>query len=259
MLSQVMSSPFDSAAPTFERHRSFPAEVPQAIRSAIWSAVGLSAPARVLDIGAGTGRIGRAFVAAGDSYFGVDTSLAMLREFSPSSANCTLTQADGSHLPFPDGSFDVVLLMQVLSGASDWKAIVSEARRVVRSGGSVAVGHTVNPESGIDAQLKRHLKGILEELNVDSFRPEHSRRQALEWLDAAAAHHVHVEAASWNAAATPEAFLRRHRTGARFAALPAHVQQRALDKLRAWAKVAFGSLDTEVEETRSFEMDIYTF
>lgn len=254
-----MNSTFDSTASTFERHRSFPKGVPEAIRSAIWSAVGLSAPARVLDIGAGTGRIGRAFVAAGDAYFGVDTSLAMLQEFSTDSSNCTVTQADGSHLPFADGSFDVVLLMQVLSGASDWKGIVSEARRVVRSGGCVVVGHTINPESGIDAQLKRHLKDILEEMHVDSFRPEQSKRQALEWLDAAAVHHVHVVVASWNAIATPEAFLERHPTGAKFAALPAPVQERALDKLRTWAKVRFGSLDTEFDETRSFEIDIYEY
>jgi ubiquinone/menaquinone biosynthesis C-methylase UbiE len=259
VLDQVIISPFDSAASTFERHRSFPTAVPEAIRSAIWSAVGLSAPARVLDIGAGTGRIGRAFVAAGDTYFGVDTSLAMLREFSADSSNCTLTQADGSHLPFPDDSFDIVLLMQVLSGASDWKGIVSEARRVVRSGGGMVVGHTVNPESGIDAQLKRHLKGVLEELKVDPFHPEQSRRRALEWLDAAAVRHDHLAVASWNAIATPEAFLQRHRTGARFAALPVHVQEQALDKLRTWARVTFGSFDAEFEETRSFEIDIYTF
>jgi ubiquinone/menaquinone biosynthesis C-methylase UbiE len=259
LLYQVMTFPFDSTASTFERHRSLPTEVPEAIRSAIWSAVGLSAPARVLDIGAGTGRIGRAFVAAGDTYFGVDTSLAMLREFSANSSNCTLTQADGSHLLFPDGSFDIVLLMQVLSGASDWKGIVSEARRVVRSGGGVVVGHTVNPESGIDAQLKRHLKGVLEELKVDLFRPEQSRRRALEWLEVAAVRHVHLIVASWNATATPEAFLQRHRTGAKFAALPAQVQEQALDKLRTWARVTYGSLDTELAETRSFEIDIYEF
>jgi ubiquinone/menaquinone biosynthesis C-methylase UbiE len=254
-----MNSTFDSTASTFERHRSFPKGVPEAIRSAIWSAVGLSAAARVLDIGAGTGRIGRAFVAAGDTYVGVDTSLAMLQEFSASSSNCTLTQADGSHLPYSDGSFDVVLLMQVLSGASDWKGIVSEARRVVRSGGCVVVGQTINPESGIDAQLKRRLKGVLEELKVDTFRPEQSRRQAVEWLDAGAVRHVHLDVASWNATTTPEAFLQRHPTGAKFAALPAHVQEQALDKLRTWAKVTFGSLDIEFSETRSFEIDIYEF
>jgi ubiquinone/menaquinone biosynthesis C-methylase UbiE len=254
-----MNSTFDSTASTFERHRSFPKGVPEAIRSAIWSAVGLSAPARVLDIGAGTGRIGRAFVVAGDTYVGVDTSLAMLQEFSANSSNCTLTQADGSHLPFSDGSFDVVLLMQVLTGANDWKGIVSEARRVVRSGGCVVVGHTINPDSGIDAQLKRHLKGVLEELQVDPFRPEQSRRQALEWLDVGAVRHVHLVVAEWNATATPEAFLQRHSTGARFAALPAHVQEQALDELRTWAKVTFGSLDTTFAEIRSFEVDIYEF
>jgi len=254
-----MTSTFDLTASTFERHRSLPKHVPEAIRAAIWSAVGLSAHARVLDIGAGTGRIGKAFVAAGDAYFGVDTSLAMLQEFLSASANCTLTQADGSHLPFSDGDFDVVLLMQVLTGASDWKGIVSEARRVVRGGGCVVVGHTVNPESGIDAQLKRQLKSILEEMHVDSARPEQSKRRALEWLDGAAVHHVHSVVASWNATVTTEAFLERHSTGARFAALPAHVQEQSLDKLRMWAKATFGSLDSEFVETRSFEIDIYQF
>jgi ubiquinone/menaquinone biosynthesis C-methylase UbiE len=254
-----MNSPFDSTASTFERHRSFPKGVPEAIRSAIWSAAGLSAPARVLDVGAGTGRIGRAFVAAGDNYVGVDTSLSMLQEFSTNCSNCNLTQADGSHLPFSDGYFDIVLLMQILSGGSHWKGIVSEARRVVRSGGCVVVGHTVNPESGVDAQLKGRLKVVLEELQIPPFRPEQSRRQAMEWLDAAALRHAQLVVASWNAAATPEAFLQRHRTGARFAALPTHVQEQALDKLRAWARIEFGSLDREFAETRSFEIDIYQF
>ena len=51
------------------------------IRSAIHTAARITATARVLDIGAGTGRIGRAFIEAGDFYIGVDTSLAMLQEF----------------------------------------------------------------------------------------------------------------------------------------------------------------------------------
>ena len=42
--------------------------------------VGATRP-RLLDLGAGTGRIGWPFVAAGDDYVGVDLSLGMLREF----------------------------------------------------------------------------------------------------------------------------------------------------------------------------------
>lgn len=254
-----MSSAFDASASTFEHHRSLPRDVPEAIRAAIWSEAGLSGHARVLDIGAGTGRIGKAFVNAGDSYFGIDTSRAMLQEFPVSSENCTLIQTDGNRLPFPDDSFDVVLLMQVLSGTSDWKGIVSEGRRVVRSGGRVAVGHTISPESGIDAQLKRCLKAVLRELNVDSFGQEQSRQRALEWLEIASVHQVHVVASSWSATVSPESFLQRHRTGAKFAALPAQVQERALEKLRTWAELTFGSLDAEFSETHSFELDIFEF
>jgi hypothetical protein len=123
----------------------------------------------------------------------------------------------------------------------------------------VVAGQTINPESGIDAQFKRHLKGVLEELKVDPFHPRQSRRRALERLDDAAVRHVHLVVSSWISVTTPEAFLQRHRTGAKFGALPQHVQEQALDKLRTWAKVTFGSLDTQFAETRSFEIDIYGF
>lgn len=259
LLDQAMTSTFDATASTFERHRALPLGVPEAIRRAIWSAASLTAPARVLDIGAGTGRIGKAFIAAGDSYFGVDTSSAMLREFSAKSANCTLTQADGRDLPFSDGFFDVVLLMQVLSGADDWRGIVIEARRVVRPGGCVAVGNTVPPESGIDKQLKRRLRDILKEMQVDSFRPEESQQEALAWLDTSAARHIHSVAVSWIVNATPKEFLQRHRTGARFAGLPPQVQEESLSKLRAWAENTFGSLDAGFQEARSFEVDTFEF
>jgi ubiquinone/menaquinone biosynthesis C-methylase UbiE len=254
-----MTSTFDASALTFEHYRPLPMNAPEAIRAAIWSAAGLSAPARVLDIGAGTGRIGKAFVAAGDSYFGVDASFAMLQEFPTDSPNCNLLQADARHLPFANEYFDVVLMMQVLSSVDDWQEIVIEARRVVRCGGCVAVGHSVNPESGIDTQLKRRLKGILEEMQIESFRPEQSRRQALAWLESSAVRHVHSVATSWNVSATAEKFFERHRTGARFAALPPKVQEEALRRLRVWTESKFGSIDATFLETRSFEVDIFEF
>ncbi len=258
-LKQGMTSTFDASASTFERYRPLPANGPGAIRAAIWSAAGLTAPARVLDIGAGTGRIGRAFVAAGDSYFGVDTSPAMLREFATNSPNCTLLEADGSHLPFAGEFFDLVLMMQVLSSFDDWQGVVLEARRVVRRGGCIAVGHSVSPESGIDNQLKRRLKDILEEMRVDVSRPEQSRRQALAWFESSAVRHVHSVALSWNVNATAKEFLRRHRMGARFAALPPEIQEQALSRLRLWFEAKFGALDTTFPEHRSFEIDIFEF
>src|ERR1041384_8577457 len=119
---------FDAAAPTFERYRSFPPGVPEAIREGVWNAAGASHDARVLDLGAGTGRIGRAFQAAGDFYVGLDSSLEMLREFHQRQREARLVHADGASLPFRDGTFDLVMLMQVLSGARGWRIMLQIGR-----------------------------------------------------------------------------------------------------------------------------------
>src|SRR4051812_25298880 len=74
-------SVYDGVAPSFERHRALPEGVPEKIRAAILVAVSSPRP-RLLDLGAGTGRIGWCFAEAGDDYVAVDLSLGMLREFA---------------------------------------------------------------------------------------------------------------------------------------------------------------------------------
>ena len=254
-----MPSAFDATAATFDRYRSLPAGVPEAIRAAIWDTLRPFNLSRVLEIGAGTGRIGKAFVTAGDHYVGIDISLAMLQQFACNCAGCFLAQADGRQLPFRDGAFDMVLLMQVLGGVGDWLSIVSESRRVLRTGGSVIVGHTISPEQGVDAQLKRRLAAILEEMGVSCHRPQKARRQALAWLESSAARNVCTQAALWNVITTPQEFLARHRTGARFAALPRIAQEQALMQLMSFAIATFGSLDAGFQEERSFHLDMFEF
>ncbi|MGH9568241.1 MAG: class I SAM-dependent methyltransferase, partial [Candidatus Angelobacter sp.] len=188
---------------------------------------------------------------------GVDSSFAMLHEFQASTKPGVLVQADGEQLPFRDRAFDLVLLIHVLNGARDWREIVKECRRVLRVEGVIAVGHTMRSESGIDAQLKRELRSILEEMAVPWHRPGESRPEALEWLDSQFAHHVRSQAASWNVRARAQEFLARHRSGARFAALPAPVQELAARRLAEWAVRVFGSLDAAFDEQHSFVLDIF--
>jgi ubiquinone/menaquinone biosynthesis C-methylase UbiE len=258
------TSAYDTAASSFERHRALPNSAVEAIRSVIWSVTRLPEQARVLDVGAGTGRIGRAFLAAGDFYVGVDSSQAMLQEFSTKSEfreskTSLLAQAEGRQLPFHNASFDLVLLMQVLSAAGDWRQMLDECRRVLRPGGAIVGGHTRSPESGIDAQLKGRLAAILEEMQVSWHQPRESRRQALAWLEAASVRHWYREAASWKVITSAEEFLLRHRTGARFAALPPAIQEEALARLRAWVETNFGSVSAGREEQHSFELSIFEF
>src|SRR6185295_19234873 len=108
-------SVYDAAAPTFERHRPLPDGVAEAIRALVLEAADASSP-RLLDLGAGTGRVGIPFIAARDDYVGVDLSFGMLSEFrrrAGSSAGAPrLVQADGEHLPFRDATFDAIMLIQ---------------------------------------------------------------------------------------------------------------------------------------------------
>jgi len=64
-------SAYDAAAPSFDRHRALPYGVPDTIRDTILRA-GLPPRPRLLDLGAGSGRIGRPFVQTGDDYTAVD-------------------------------------------------------------------------------------------------------------------------------------------------------------------------------------------
>jgi ubiquinone/menaquinone biosynthesis C-methylase UbiE len=257
MTGKTMNSIFDPSAASFDTHRSLPNGVPEAIRAAVCQSAGGSTLRRILDLGAGTGRIGKAFVQADDFYVGVDFSLGMLREFAAQCPSACLVQADGQDLPFSDCTFDFVLLMQVLGGAASWPKLLDESLRVVRRPGEIVVGHTVAPTLGVDAQLKRQLTTILESMGVTMHEPKKSKGSALERLRARCSLYKHMVAAHWTAERSAEQFIARHRTGARFSALPADVQEEALGKLSAWAEATLGAPNKRFEEGFSFNLDIF--
>jgi SAM-dependent methyltransferase len=249
-------SPFDAGAPHFDRHRSLPEGVPQAIRAAVLAATGVPSP-RLLDLGAGTGRIGRPFVAAGDDYVGVDSSLGMLREFARGAARPRLAQADGERLPFGDTTFDAVLMVQVFGGMRGWRRVLAEARRVLRPHGVLLTGRVVAPADGLDARLKQRLVELLAERRVAIER--RNVREDVERSLGGVATRRTVTVATWSAERTPRRYIDRQRTGARFAALPAVAGEEALAALTAWATATFGGLDAAVRETHAFELQMFTF
>jgi ubiquinone/menaquinone biosynthesis C-methylase UbiE len=258
----AVASPYDAAAPSFDRHRALPGGVPEAIRAAILGAVAASPRPRLLDLGAGTGRIGRPFVAAGDDYVGVDLSLGMLREFARRAGDDgrspRLLRADGERLPFGEGAFDAVLLIQVIGAARKWQKILSEARRVLKRNGALVVGHAVTPPDGIDAQMKGRLASLLHGMGVSPYHAD-TRGVAQDWFESVAYSCTRIIAAEWTAERTPRTFLDRQRTGARFSALPGPVKDEALGRLAHWAAAHFGSLDAVSTERHAFELRVFRF
>ena len=253
-----LQTAYDVVAPSFDRHRAMPDGVPEAIRAAILQAVHASSP-RLLDLGAGSGRIGAPFVAAGDDYVGVDLSAGMLREFSARSAHrARLVQADGAGLPFRDAAFDAVLLIQVFGGLRGWRNFIAEARRVLRPDGALILGRTDMPTDGVDARMKDRLAAILKELGAGQDRAN-AREEIEQSLAADARRHERVMAAAWTARRTPGGFIERHGSGARFSQLAAPVKAQAMRELSTWAAETFGSLDLAFSEPHSFTLQVFRF
>jgi ubiquinone/menaquinone biosynthesis C-methylase UbiE len=247
-------SVYDAMAPDFDRRRALPDGVPETIRDTILRA--LPARPRILDLGAGSGRIGRNFVAADDDYTGVDLSFGMLQAFADSASGPRLTQADGAHLPFSDATFDAVLLVQVLSGAHGWRHLLADAMRVLRPAGALIVGRVIAPDDGIDKKMKSRIATILDRMDIHPYRDK-PRDDALSWLAREMPKPVILTAATWMAERRPAAFLDRHGAGARFSVLDEPVKQQALADLSAWATEQFGSLETVFTEDYRFELIIH--
>lgn len=121
-------------------------------------AVGVSPGAEVLDVASGTGVVARlAAQRAGTAgrVVAVDLSGPMLEHAAgqprpPGSAPIEFLESDAGHLPFSDGSFDVVLCQQGLQFFPERLDAVREMRRVLRAGGVAgasvwAAGHRLEP------------------------------------------------------------------------------------------------------------------
>ena len=109
----------------------------------------LGAGARILDIPCGTGR----FVPLADElnvrYVGADISLAMIQEARRALVDqrSRYAVADVTNLPFPDASFDCVVIWRLLHHVGDAptrQSILREAARVSRDRVLVSFHHTLS-------------------------------------------------------------------------------------------------------------------
>lgn len=110
------------------------------------------APARILDVGTGTG--GGARLSAGRwpdaEIVGVDLSAGMIAEAREraTSEHQRYDVADASALPFPDGSFDLVTLVNMIP-------FFDELVRVTSPSGTIAIAYTRGASTPIYVPLAR--------------------------------------------------------------------------------------------------------
>jgi phosphatidylethanolamine/phosphatidyl-N-methylethanolamine N-methyltransferase len=94
----------------------------------------------VLELGAGTGLVTASIARGRKRVVATDRSPAMLERLearlrTEGITNVAIQEADAMALGFPDGSFDAVVMANVLHLLPDPAVALAEARRVIRPGG----------------------------------------------------------------------------------------------------------------------------
>jgi SAM-dependent methyltransferase len=93
--------------------------------------------ASILDIGCGLGVYVGKFREYSDRVCGIDVDPKRLREGARTTPGLML--AVGEHLPFKDGTFDVIVLNEVIEHVQDDQATIAEAMRTLQPGGRIVI------------------------------------------------------------------------------------------------------------------------
>jgi demethylmenaquinone methyltransferase/2-methoxy-6-polyprenyl-1,4-benzoquinol methylase len=99
---------------------------------------GLPVSGRLLDAGGGTGRISQGIKGLASSLVIADLSIGMLKQASTKNGLypvCTFTE----RLPFPDGAFERVIMIDALHHVVDQPSSLQELWRVLKSGGRLVI------------------------------------------------------------------------------------------------------------------------
>ena len=142
-----VASLFDGLAPRFERHlvQDLKYQIPEAIgrmvRPQLEAVRGAAAPARVIDLGCGTGLVGVALAATGAEITGVDLSQRMLEVASRRGVYAKLEQGELTDVlaRTAAGSARAVLAADVFIYIGDLAPVFAAVARVLAPGGLFAL------------------------------------------------------------------------------------------------------------------------
>ena len=123
---------------------------------------------RVLDLGAGTGKLTRQLKARGLDVIAVEPSQGMRAELSRVLPDVPALQGTAEEIPLPDAAVDAVLVAQAWHWV-DVPRAVPEVARVLRPGGRIAlIWNSRDPREDWVAQLGRIMTGGVDHMDTAS-------------------------------------------------------------------------------------------
>jgi len=163
---------FSANAARYDRSR--PALISDSTRDAMVRAARLPAGGRLLDVAAGTGRVGgsarRGWLPCHCG--GPVEGHARRPARQEATRRIDAAVASGVSLPFRDRTFDAVVIARLLYLTPDWQRILVEALRLLTAGGRLLHEWANGTPSEPSCQIKEHLRTLLEEAGVaEPFHP----------------------------------------------------------------------------------------
>lgn len=135
----------------------------------------------VLEIATGPGLLAKQVAPAARRMIATDYSEGMIAEAKKGKCpeNLTFEVADGTALPYADGSFDAVIISNALHVMPEPEKALAEIDRVLRPGGILIAPNFVNHKGGLGSRIWSRI------LTIAGIRFEHqwSGQEYLDWLE----------------------------------------------------------------------------
>jgi SAM-dependent methyltransferase len=246
---------FDAQAGGFDRRAGLPAVAVERIARALRE---VCPAGLLLDLGAGTGEIGAAWMAAGGRYAGLDLSLGMLGVFHGRTGRAVLLQADADRpWPLRSGIARTVFASRAAHLFTPQR-LVTETLRVAHPEGAVFVLGRVRREGeSLRATLRRQMRHLLAGHGIAGRGGEEARSALFAAFAAAGGVPLPPRTAvSWPVAERVADSLAswRSKPGLAGTAVDPAVKRDVLERLAAWAEQTWGTLDFTREAAESYEL-----
>ena len=261
---------FDGQAKQFDDDSGLDPAIGLRVAQAIVDLSGAAGDALIVDIGAGTGAVGRHFSTLPQRYFGLELSSSMLeifqRKLESPSPNMTLVQADcDCRWSIADGTATVVFASRVVHHLNP-RHFVEETRRVCRPGGFLLLGRVTRDPDSLPSRLQRQKRTLLAEHGLFIGGGERAVREVLDACCAMGATALPMTTvARWTRSATPRQLLNAWEgkplltSNAAAKGLSAEQRAATVKELTDWARATFGDLDQPQEFTQEYALQGVTW